>query len=230
MFDPLPASSAAAAAIAAAGSAESAATEPATARLPKRREICRGWTCLVRQRHVRNDLGALLQIAFEQLSALPVGNTEPQADRFQLLVDVEPRPAGCFNTSQWTKQRIDRRRAALPRGRSSFCCRLGRRAAATPWCAARCRRWPGPAAALRTSRSRRIESALAHSLQALLALFRRHVLKARGTIATRSVVAAATAPAKATASARSSAGSATTALAAIRRGAIRGLSGTDRPS
>src|SRR6476659_6626584 len=64
----LPAASAGSTAAAIAAAATTAA---ATAGLSER-EVCRGRTRLVAERHVRDDLAALLQIAFDQLGALPV--------------------------------------------------------------------------------------------------------------------------------------------------------------
>jgi len=87
---------------AAGATTESARTESAAARLAEG-EIGGSRTGLVAERHVRNDVGALLQISFEQLSVLSVGDAEPEAHRFQLFVDVDPCAPRAFDAGQRTK-------------------------------------------------------------------------------------------------------------------------------
>src|SRR5262245_36187316 len=168
--------------------AESAAAEAAAAGLSER-EIGGSRARFVGQGDVRDDVGALLQIALDELSILSVGNPEPQANRLQLLVDISPRAPRRFNAGKRTKQRVDCRRAALPGCVGSFGRRRWRCATATLCASIVGRVWRATAPALRTA-STRIESGVAQPLEPLLTLFRRHVLKSRRSIAARTVVAA----------------------------------------
>src|SRR5262245_11123 len=113
------ATTAAASAAPAAGRAESAAAEAAAAGLSEG-EIGGRRARFVGEGDIRDDVGALLQIALDELSTLSVGNPEPQANGLQLLVDIDPRAPCRFNAGKRTKQRIDCRRAALPGCVGSF--------------------------------------------------------------------------------------------------------------
>jgi hypothetical protein len=124
------AAAAARAAAAAARRAESAAAEAASAGLSER-EIGGSRARFVGEGDVRDDVGALLQIALDEFSILSVGNPEPQANGLQLLVDISPRAPCRFNAGKRTKQRIDCRRAALPGCVSRFGRRRWRCAPAT---------------------------------------------------------------------------------------------------
>ena len=92
---------------------------------------CRRRPRLVAERHVRHDLRALLQVAFDQLGVLPVGDTEPQTDWLQLLVDVEPRRARSFRRLQAV--RTARRSSSRRWSRRGVGARRWRGAAAAAW-------------------------------------------------------------------------------------------------
>src|SRR6185369_10685483 len=143
----------------AAGTAEPAWTESAATRLSEW-EVRGSGTRLVPERHVRHHVGALLQFSFEEFGVLSVRDAEPQAHRFQLFVDVDPRAPRALNAGKGTKERVDRRGAIGSGDRRS-----GRRSSRR---ASRC----CSSTTLRrraVSTGGRIEAAVAHALQALIA-------------------------------------------------------------
>src|SRR5437588_5958308 len=99
---------AATAAAVSAAAGETAAREAATARLTKR-EVRRRRTCLTGERDVGHDIRALLQIAFDELGVLAVGDTKTKSDRFQLLFGVQPCATSSLDAWQRTEKRINSR-------------------------------------------------------------------------------------------------------------------------
>src|SRR5262245_48885709 len=161
----LPAAAAAATAAARTASAAARTAEPAAwaesaaAWLTEWREVRGRRTRFVGECDVCDDFLTLLQVAFDQLGVLSVGDPESQTDGLQLFVDVQPRASVAFDVWQRAKQRVDCGGAILTCGHRGRRCRSGLSSAAVRW-------GRGVAA------GRWVESAIAHPLQALRAFFR----------------------------------------------------------
>src|SRR4029077_4771974 len=102
---------------AAARSAESAArsAEAATAATAtlwsEGKRLVRGRPCAGAGRDIRDELGALLNLAVDQLRHLSVGNANPYPNRVDLFVRVDEDSAHALRPGERSKERVDRSRA-----------------------------------------------------------------------------------------------------------------------
>ena len=76
------------------------------------------------RRHHGDDFHVGLQLfVVDDLGERTVADSEPESDRFQLLVDEEPGHAASLDDGQWTEEGVDRRGAGRQRAGLRLCVR-----------------------------------------------------------------------------------------------------------